>query len=158
MRSAAAPLAAILIVAGCNATASSVSVLPDPKLTPGDTLPVTTQELCVNRRDLQGRRHWSREQANETLRRYHLPPGPYGRDFEQDHLVPICMSGSDDQSNLWMQPRRSLEPVWNAERKDELEARMCQMVCAGDLDLTTAQEAIRKDWIVAYQRYIGEPR
>jgi hypothetical protein len=27
------------------------------------------------------------------------------------------------------------------------------MVCAGELDLATAQKAIAKDWISAYQQY-----
>jgi hypothetical protein len=52
------------------------------------------------------------------------------------------LGGSDDDSNLWAQPRRSIEPVWNAERKDDLEARLCQMVCSGQLDLETAQREI----------------
>jgi len=30
---------------------------------------------------------------------------------------------------------------------------MCDMVCSAQLDLATAQEAIAKDWIAAYQKY-----
>jgi hypothetical protein len=30
------------------------------------------------------------------------------------------------------------------------------MVCAGQLDITTAQEAIAKDWIAAYRKYYGD--
>jgi hypothetical protein len=37
--------------------------------------------------------------------------------------------------------------------KDRLENRLHQMVCAGELDLTTAQQAIASDWIAAYKRY-----
>ena len=51
------------------------------------------------------------------------------------------------------QPRRSIEPKWNAEAKDRLERVMCEMVCGGQLDIATAQEAFAKDWIAAYHKY-----
>src|ERR1700693_5174447 len=59
-----------------------------------------------------------------------LPPGTHA-DYEIDHLIPLCLGGSDDRSNLWAQPRRSIEPTWNAEAKDRLERFMCDMVCGG---------------------------
>jgi hypothetical protein len=37
--------------------------------------------------------------------------------------------------------------------KDELEERLHQMVCSGDLDLPTAQREIASDWIAAYKKY-----
>jgi hypothetical protein len=52
-----------------------------------------------------------------------------------DHLIPLCLGGADDNKNLWPQPRRSLEAEWNAERKDALERRLCEMACAGELDV-----------------------
>ena len=30
---------------------------------------------------------------------------------------------------------------------------MCDMVCGGQLDIATAQEAFAKDWIAAYHKY-----
>jgi len=59
--------------------------------------------------------------------------------------------GSDDQSNLWPQPRRRIEEKWNAEAKDRLERLTCDMVCDGQLDIATAQEAFAADWIAAYR-------
>ena len=29
------------------------------------------------------------------------------RQIEIDHLIPLCLGGADDPSNLWPQPRRS---------------------------------------------------
>jgi hypothetical protein len=43
-----------------------------------------------------------------------------------------------------------------AEAKDKLERRLCEMVCAGQLDIATAQEEIATDWIAAYRKYYGE--
>jgi hypothetical protein len=65
-------------------------------------------------------------------------------DYEIDHLIPLCLGGSDDPSNLWPQPRRSVEETWNAEAKDRLERLMCNMVCEGQIDIATAQEALAR--------------
>jgi hypothetical protein len=92
------------------------------------------------------------DRRDEVLLRYGFPAGPHP-DYEIDHLIPLCLGGSDDFSNLWPQPRRSIEPKWNAEAKDRLERVMCDMVCGGQLDIATAQEAFAKDWIAAYHKY-----
>ena len=89
---------------------------------------------------------------DEVLIRYGLPPGQHP-DYEIDHLIPLCLGGSDDFSNLWPQPRRSIEPTWNAEAKDRLERHMCDLVCRRQLDLSTAQQAFALDWIAAYHKY-----
>jgi hypothetical protein len=81
-----------------------------------------------------------------------LSAGPHP-DYEIDRLIPICLSGSDDFSSLWPQPRQTVEPKWNAEAKDRLERLICEIVCSGQLDTATAQKAFAKDWIAAYQRY-----
>jgi len=64
-------------------------------------------------------------------------------------VVPLCLGGSDDPSNLWPQPRRSIEPKWNAEAKDRLETALCNLVCDHLLEIGDAQVAIAKDWIAA---------
>jgi hypothetical protein len=69
------------------------------------------------------------------------------------HLIPLCLGGSDDPSNLWPQPRRSIEETWNAEAKDRLERLLCNMVCDGQIDIATAQQTFATDWIAAYQKY-----
>ena len=33
---------------------------------------------------------------------------------------------------------------------------MCDMVCGGQIDIATAQEAFATDWIAAYQKYFRE--
>jgi hypothetical protein len=67
---------------------------------------------------------------------------------------PLDLGGADDDANLWTEPRRSIEPMWNAERKDRLEWHMADMVCGGQLGLATAQKAIRDDWVDAYRTYM----
>jgi hypothetical protein len=69
-----------------------------------------------------------------------------------DHLIPLELGGSNRLGNLWPEP---YDIVWNARVKDRLENRMHKMVCAGELDLATAQRAIAADWVAAYRRYEG---
>ena len=85
---------------------------------------------------------------------YGLRPGPHP-DYEVDHLIPLGIGGSDDDRNLWPEPRRSIEPTWNAERKDELEFKLRDLVCSGALPVLGAQGAIAEDWTEAYRRWMG---
>jgi hypothetical protein len=75
------------------------------------------------------------------------------RAYEVDYLITPALGGADDIRNLWPQPYGSTE--WNAGVKDELEDRLREMVCQGQLDLTEAQHEIAQDWIAAYKKYLG---
>jgi hypothetical protein len=94
------------------------------------------------------------DKRDEVLLRYGLQPGPHP-DYQIDHLIPLCLGGSDDFANLWPQPRKSIVSKWNAEAKDRLEQVMCAMACDGQFDLPTAQEELVRDWIAAYRKYYG---
>lgn len=125
--------------------------LPDRNLTPGSVRPLghDMQQVC---NAPYPRPPMPSSKRDQILTSYGLPPGHHP-DYEIDHLVPLCLGGSDDPSNLWPQPRRSIEPKWNAEAKDRLEAAMCRLVCDGLLDISDAQEAIITNWIAAYHLY-----
>jgi hypothetical protein len=147
------PVAAVGIVAiVLIVPALAFEVRPNPNLT-GGSVRIDGHDLSTTCGHAKEHRSSSRHQLrDEILMRYGLPPGTHP-DYEIDHLVPLCLGGSDDQSNLWAQPRRSIEPTWNAEAKDRLERFMCDMVCNGQLDLPTAQKAIADGWIAAYHKY-----
>jgi hypothetical protein len=136
-----------------DARAQTPGTLPNPALTPGAVRTADPADVC--NRSTRQYRHWSRARDDHILAEYGLPPGPHP-DFEVDHLIPLDLGGANDDENLWIEPRRSIEPVWNAERKDRLEWTMADLVCSGRLDLHVAQEAIRANWIEAYERYVGE--
>jgi hypothetical protein len=150
-------LAIILLVGAVATPAFAFDTRPNPNLTGGS---VRIDGHDANAACGQSKAHrgsMSHARRDEILAEYGLPPGDHP-DYEIDHLIPLCVGGSDDPSNLWPEPRRSIEPIWNAEAKDRLERRMCEMVCAGQLDIGTAQEAFAKDWIAAYQKYYqGRP-
>jgi hypothetical protein len=62
---------------------------------------------------------------------------------EIDHLVPLEDGGTNDISNLWAQPRL---PRPAALDKDILENKIKREVCAGRMDLPTAQHRLMNDW------------
>ena len=145
-------LLAAIVLAGVAAPAFAFDVSPDPDSTEGSVRIGGHDRAvaCGHAKEYRG--PMSADRRDEVLLRYGLPAGPHP-DYEIDHLIPLCLGGSDDFSNLWPQPRRSVEPKWNAEAKDRLERLMCEMVCKGQLDISMAQEAIAKDWIAAYHKY-----
>lgn len=78
---------------------------------------------------------------------------PDGRaaDYELDHLIPISLGGAPlDARNLWLQPRHGQA---NAHDKNVLAFVLWRLVCEHKIPLARAQEAIRHDWIAAYQAY-----
>ena len=84
------------------------TIVPDPTLTPGAVRTTNVGEICSHgTREL---RYWSRDRDDRIMAEYGLPPGPHP-DFEIDHLVPLGIGGADSDSNLWPEPRRSLEPL-----------------------------------------------
>ena len=148
-------LATLALMAALASPARADSgALPDPELTPGAARTSDVGEICsTSTREL---RHWSRERDDRIMAEYGLPPGPHPQ-FEVDHLIPLCLGGADADRNLWPEPRRSIEAVWNAERKDELEARLCSMACAGQINVREAQQAFADDWTEAYRKFVHEP-
>lgn len=139
-----------VVVAGVLAVpAMAAEIRPDPNKTGGSVEYHTPVQVCGHSSE---HRHFSNALRDEVLARYGLPRGPHP-DYEIDHLVPVCLGGGNDVSNLWPQPRRNIELKWNAEAKDRLETVLCDLVCDGLLDIGDAQEAIITDWIAAYHLY-----
>jgi len=130
--------------------------LPDPTLTPGAVVEVDQPTLCQVGYAASVR-HYDRDVRNRVFESYGLVDVDR-REYELDHLVPISLGGAaDDLRNLWPESRRT-EP-YNAEVKDTLEDVLHREVCAGIVPLKEAQDAIRKDWIAAFRKYVGpEPR
>jgi hypothetical protein len=133
--------------------------LPDPQLTPGAINSAISQEQY---RTVCNTKNWTRSYRSPvsfTNSAKEAADGKYGysRDdfdnYEEDHLVPLCLAGSpQDPATLWPQPRFS---EWSADRKNALEAKLCKLACDGKVQLDEAQREIAADWIAAYKKYIS---
>ena len=71
--------------------------------------------------------------------------------YELDCLIPPGLGGTDSVGKLWPQPYNAAP--WNAYAKDALEDRLLKMVCSDEIPLSTAQSAVARDWVIAYQKY-----
>jgi hypothetical protein len=56
-----------------------------------------------------------------------------------DHVQPLCLGGSNDRSNL------RLQPLAEAQRKDREERRLCTAVARGLIPLETARKRM-EEW------------
>ena len=123
---------------------------PDPSLTPGDTLPVTKEDICVPGYSKKVRNVPSGVKK-QVYARYGIAQRAAG-EFEVDHLISLELGGSNSVRNLW--PESFMTHPWNAHVKDAVENALHQQVCAGTMSLHDAQQAIASDWIAAYRRLL----
>ena len=73
--------------------------------------------------------------------------------YEEDHLVPLEIGGHpSDPRNLWPE---FWQGKCGAHVKDDLENRLHELVCAGQLGLAEAQGEIATDWPRAYNAHVG---
>jgi hypothetical protein len=127
------------------------AALPNPALTPGEALPgVTRAQVCQvgwasSHRDVPEAERYA------VFAAYGVPYGQRGS-YELDHLIPLELGGDNAQANLWPEPHDSAGTP-GSQTKDGLENRLHELVCAGQVDLATAQHAIATNWQTALVRY-----
>ncbi len=134
---------------GLISEAAESGVIPDHHLTPGATRKVSVAEVCRQRHE-EVVREVPAALQQKIFREYGIA-NPRASEYEIDFLIAPGLGGTDDVHNLWPEPEKA--PVWNARVKDELEEQLHEMVCDGQLDLSTAQSDIAKDWVGAYKKY-----
>jgi len=140
----------LLFIAQAVLAAQPTPILPDSKLTSGDTFDVTAQDVRVPgyAKKVRAVPAWLKRQAYAE---YGITQYKTG-DYEVDHLIPLSLGGSNSIRNIW--PQSTKTSPWNSFVKDALERKLHKLVCAGQLDLKTAQRGIASDWIEAYKKYV----
>jgi hypothetical protein len=144
-------IAFLLVFAQVVLAQQPTPILPDSKLTPGDAFDVTVQDICVPGYSRKVR-NVPAEMKREVYQEYGITSHDPG-DYEVDHLIPLELGGSNSIKNLWPESHRT--SPWNARVKDRLEDKLHKLVCNGQLDLKTAQQAIASNWIEAYKKYVS---
>jgi hypothetical protein len=131
--------------------------LPDPDCSPGHHFPLMTLQvngeyaeepggvivgdICVpgysaNVRDV------TQKTKEEVYARYGVMMRVAG-EWEMDHIIPLAIGGDNDPKNLYPQP---LLPKPGFRNKDVCENCFKRMVCAGQLNLTDAQNIMANNW------------
>jgi hypothetical protein len=140
--------------AGSTVSSPERGAEPDPSLTPGATRRVAISDVCsMAHEEVVGEVSTSLRQ--EVLQKYGIV-NAQAIDYEIDYLIAPGLGGAEDIRNLWPEPYTARR--WNAHVKDALEERLHEMVCGGELDLSTAQRDIATDWIAAYKKYFHTDR
>lgn len=129
-------------------------VLPDPKLSPGASRPVTKATLCTTSTKLV--RNVPSSEKKAVFKEY----GMKGNDrsqckdgYEIDHIISLELGGSNDIKNLW--PENYCGPC-GAHVKDKLENKLHALICQGKITIKQAQHEISTDWVASYNKHIGK--
>lgn len=121
--------------------------VPSQKLTPGAVRSVAKAEVCSTEAQAFAVPAALQRRVFEEYGIRNASPDAY----EVDYLITPELGGAADIRNLWPEPYSAT--IWNARVKDQLEERLHQLVCGGQLDLATAQHDISANWIAAYKKY-----
>jgi len=118
---------------------------PDPACTPGSVDPAVTQATISKTICVTGWTLTVRPPSSETTPfKYDVAYPAYnisaGTTSELDHLVPLELGGANDATNLWPEAGALPNP------KDGAENDLRADVCAGEMTLAAAQNAIAADW------------
>lgn len=126
-------------------------ILPNHTLTPGDILTNNLSIICVTGYSSTVRDVPQSLRLSVFKRDGVSYPQPTG-DTELDHIIPLCLGGSNDAKNLFVE---FAEPRPGYKEKDKLENYLCDHVCSGEIDIDIAQERIASDWYRYYQEIYG---
>lgn len=74
--------------------------------------------------------------------------------YDLDHLVPLCLGGTNEAINLWPHAWDSAHPP---RLKMRLERRLVRHVKRGMIALKQAQWMLMSDWIAAFHLHFGHP-
>jgi hypothetical protein len=136
-------------------SAADRDVLPDHSLTPGATRKITAMSDVCSMVHEEVVVEVPAAVRQEVFQRYGIVNANAG-DYEIDYLIAPGLGGVETIGNLWPEP--SASRTWNAHVKDDLEERLHEMVCDGELNLSAAQRDIATDWIAAYKKYFHTDR
>jgi hypothetical protein len=135
--------------------------LPNRQLTPGAVNPDVTQSnirstICVSGWTATVRppvSYTNQLKYAQLHSGYNLDGDLNMKDYEEDHIVPLEVGGNPSSTlNLFPEPRNI---KLSSYVKDQLENRMHQLVCSGQITLKAAQAVFLTNWEKGYSQYVG---
>jgi hypothetical protein len=133
---------------------------PNVNLTPGATRDVALSDICPRAEEDDQDPEVPASLQETVYREYGVQEyggnGTPRHRYQVDYLISPQLGGTNDIHNLWPQPYDSTQ--WNAQAKDALEARLHEMVCEHEVELTWAQQEIASDWIGTYRKVFHTER
>lgn len=152
-------VAGFLMLFVAAAGAKTAPYLPDPQKTPGVTNPDVTQSNIHQTICVTGWTKTIRPKSSFTtnLKKKQIKDWGYSdtktSSYEEDHLISLQLGGHPtDERNLWPEPYKG---ACGARTKDTLETNLKRKICKGTITLKDAQQAISKNWVTAYKKYIS---
>jgi hypothetical protein len=136
----------------CHFRMEGPDPLPDAFCTPGATSPAVTPATLQSTICMVGYTTTVRPPSSVTDKEKAGLLLAYGfagdvKTTELDHLVPLELGGDpNDIRNLWPEPNDKPGAKSFVNGKDTVEGRAHDAVCAGRLDLATAQAEMASDW------------
>jgi len=125
--------------------------LPDLACTPGDIFPEATKAAICTPGYSRSVRDVPVEVKDAVYAAYGIASHTAGQ-YEVDHLVSLELGGSNDIANLWPE---AAAPKPGFHEKDEVENALHDQVCAGQIELPTAQREIATNWLAVYDQIHG---
>ncbi len=121
--------------------------LADSACTPGAIFPAASKAVICVKGYAGSVRNVPPGEKRAVYDEYGIISHPTGQ-YEVDHLVSLELGGSNDIANLWPEPAN---PIPGFHQKDSVENYLHHQVCAGNLTLGAAQQAIASNWLTVYR-------
>ena len=117
---------------------------------------IDTNSICTTKTDTI--RHVSERTKKDIYKRDGVPFGNHtglckGKDgCEVDHRISLEVGGSNNESNLMIQPYFG---KCNAHQKDSLENRLHRLMCDRKITVPDAQDYLYNHWEDGYKKFIN---
>ena len=134
----------------CSNLYANGPIRPIQSMTPGVVNGNASIEVICTPGYSRSARNVSTKTKKEVFHRYGIDPKKDR--YEIDHLIPLELGGSNDIKNLW--PESYTTTPFNAYKKDALENKLHDLVCADKITLHEARQSISVDWVKAYHDYV----
>ena len=146
----------VLLKARTKTSGCKLGPLPDRRCSPGAYYSgLTKAVLCSSSFRTSSVRNVPDSEKHQIEVEYGLAPKGYGSTLEVDHILSLEIGGSNDIANLY--PEEAVLPghAPGFHVKDKLENKLHDLVCAGQMTLSAAQQGIASNWEALYRRVFG---